>query len=241
VDLIAYIPARAGSKRVPRKNVRLLDGKPVVCHVIEAIQRSGLAKAVAVSTDDRDIKRIAESAGAVVLGLRDPELSDDRTTLMELLKKDTPRYLKALGMKDSRATVLFSLATAALVDAGTYQKAHREFVKKKASILVATTKFSHNPYRALIEASGGRWRPLFPKYLLKRSQDLPRTQVDAGLFYFLNFSKAVRHAGHWFDMGKGLCCYPVPDPAAVDVDTEEDWLKLEEKYKALCGIKYKRS
>lgn len=233
--LIAYIPARAGSKRVPRKNVKRLGGKPVICHVIEAIQKSGVAETVAVSTDDPGIKRIAEAAGALVLDLRDPKFSDDHTTLMELLKKDIPRYLRALGMKGTGTTVLFALATAALVDAGTYQKAHREFLKKMASVLVATTKFSHSPYRALVQSPHGRWKPLFPKKLLTFSQKLPQAQVDAGLFYFLDYARLVRHGGHWFNVKQGLNCYSVPDSLAVDVDTPEDWLTLERKYKALHG------
>ncbi len=237
MDLIAYIPARAGSKRVTRKNVRLLNGKPVLCHVIEAIRKTGLAKAVTVSTDDEEIKKIAEEAGAIVLGFRGPKLSDDRTTLMELLQKDVPRYLEALGMKSSRATVLFSLATAALVDAETYRKAHKEFIAREANVLVATTKFSHSPYRALARSTDGAWKPLFPKKLLTFSQELPQTQVDAGLFYFLNFAKMSRHHGHWFNIKQGLACYPAPDSMAVDVDTEDDWRMLEEKYKALHGTK----
>lgn len=240
VDLIAYIPARSGSKRIPRKNVKLLGGKPVICHVIKAIQRSGLAKAVVVSTDDRETKRICEAAGALVLDLRDPKLSDDRTNLMELLKKDVPRYLKAAKLDPKNSRVLFALATAALVTEDVYREAYQTFVAEKARILVATSGFANSPFRALVRSDQGGWVPLFPKILLKRSQELPEAQVDAGLFYILDYPAMTRVKGHWFSIPKSLCCYPVPEKIAVDVDTHADWLKLEQKYKESRGTKHSR-
>lgn len=239
MSILAYIPARAGSKRIPRKNVRLLGGKPVVVRVIEAIKKSKLADKIVVSTDDARIKKIAESAGAEALALRSAKLSDDRTPFTELLKKDVPRYLKAFGMRPENTTVLFVLATAALTDAGTYQRAYKIFLRQKASVLVATRPFRNNPYRALVPDKAG-WKALHPKELLMRSQDLPKAQEDSGLFYFLDHKKAAKEKKHWFLM-KGLCCYPAPDSAAVDVDTEADWLILEKKYRALHGTKRRKS
>lgn len=235
MSLIAYIPARGGSKRVPRKNVRLLGGKPALCHVIEGVRASGLTKAIVVSTDDPEIKAAAETCGATVLGLREPRLAGDDTTFMSLLKEDVPRHLRAFDLEPAGTTVLFALATAALVDAATYRAAYEAFSARGASVLVATTALSHSPYRALAETAEGGWRPLFPERLLTRSQDLPRTQVDAGLFYFLDFAAMSREPGHWFNVGRGLVCHPVARSLAVDVDTPEDWAELERKYRALHG------
>jgi len=237
MSVLAYIPARAGSKRIPRKNVRNLGGKPVLAHVIESIRRSGIADRVVVSTDDLGIKKIAESAGADVLALRSAKLSTDRVTLMELLKEDVPRHLDEFRLLPSKTTVLFTLATAALVDAAIYRKAYEAYTSKKASVLVATTGFSHSPFRALVQTSERCWQPLFPKKLLTFSQELPKTQVDAGLFYFLDFARISRHKGHWFNVPKGLLCHPVPAEVAVDVDTEEDWRELERKYRELHGTR----
>jgi N-acylneuraminate cytidylyltransferase len=233
MSVLAYIPARGGSKRVPRKNVKLLAGKPVLGRVIESIRASGLAKAVVVSTDDDAIKAVAVSAGAVVLDLREARLSADDTTLMSLLKEDVPRHLTALDFDPAKTTVLFALATAALVDAAVYRDAHATFIARNASVLAATTGFSHSPYRALAETPAGDWKPLFPEKLLTFSQGLPKTQVDAGLFYFLDFAAMSREPGHWFNVQKGLACHPVPPSMAVDVDTPEDWAELEHKYRAL--------
>jgi N-acylneuraminate cytidylyltransferase len=237
VGLIAYIPARAGSKRIPRKNVRSLGGKPVLVRVMESIRRSKLTDRICVSTDDAVIKRLAEDNGAVVLDLRHSRLSHDRATLIDLFQKDVPRYLAHFGIDRDKAEVLFAIATAALVTPGIFRQSYDEFKRKRAAVLLATSKYSHPPFWAITKSPNGTWRPLFPKMLESRSQDLPETQVDAGLFYILNYKKMARSRGHWCNIKKGLRCFPVPSSVAVDVDTSDDWAMLEKNYRALHGTK----
>jgi pseudaminic acid cytidylyltransferase len=227
--IIAYIPARGGSSRIPRKNVRLLGDRPVLAHVIEAIRTSGVAEAVCVSTDDQEIRNLAESSGAIVLEPRSKRLSGDRATFMDLLRQDVPRYVEHFGIPPRQAGILFALATAALVGPETYRDSRALFHRTGTAILAATRRCSPSPFCALIQTGSG-WKPLFPGKLLERSQDLPDAQVDAGLFYYLDFIPMVRHKGHWFTR-KGLVCYPAPAAAAVDVDTPEDWEELEQKYR----------
>ena len=197
MSLIAYIPARGGSKRLPRKNVRKLGQKPVLVHVIEAIHASGLTDKICVSTDDPKTARVANRAGAVVLGLRADRLSDDKTTFLDLFKKDVPRYLEHFHMQKGETSVLFALATAALVQAKVYRLAFKEFKKRNASVLVATDCLSPS---------------LFPDQM-SAARRLPDLQVDAGLFYFLDYTKMSRQKVHWFCVRKGLICFPVSSPA----------------------------
>lgn len=227
--LIAYIPARAGSKRIALKNIKPLAGQPVLARVVKAVRGFKGARAVCVSTDDARIARIAEKAGATVLALRARALSGDRVLFDRLLKQDVPRYLRHFHLKEDETVVLFILATAALVTPSLLRRAYGKFRAEKADILVATRRFGTSPFRALVQ-SGGRWKPLFPKKLPRRSQDLPDAQADAGLFYFLRYKRVASMKAHWFTNGR-LACFPVSDAVAVDVDTPEDWNELERKFR----------
>lgn len=235
--MIAYIPARAGSKRVPRKNARLLDGKPVLQRVIEALKPLTFLKGICVSTEDPAIASIALSAGAVVLDQRSSRLADDRTDFHQLLRQDVPRYLKHFALPRSHAEVLFVLATAALVPSKLYIEAYERFVDARANMLMATVRMPKSPFKALIETSRGTWKPLFARQLAARSQDLPPAQTDAGLFYYLRFGPISRLKRHWLDGKKGMVCFPVDSAFAVDVDTPEDWAELERRYRELKTLR----
>ncbi len=231
-EIIAYIPARGGSKRVPGKNIRPLGGKPVLAHVIDALRSLPFLEAICVSSDDEQVRNIAEANGAVTLEPRSPELADDFTTFMTLLQKDVPRFIEHCGLDRKTANVLWVLPTAALVTPDIYRAAYDEFLATGAEILTATTVFDNSPFRALVPGEGGRWKPLFPDKLLTRSQDLPETRVDCGLFYFLRYGPMAAATGHWFNVGDGPAAFSVPASLAIDVDTPEDWHRLEQAFAA---------
>jgi N-acylneuraminate cytidylyltransferase len=228
--VIAYIPAKGSSSRLPGKNIRPLGGKPVLARVVEALRALPFVEAVCVSTDDARIARIAHRAGAETLGRRSARLCGPRVDFRALFLEDTPRYLRHFDIPESEAHVIFTLPTAAMVRPAHYADAYRQFVSRRARITVATVGYDISPYWAL-EAVRGGWRPLFPRRLSQRSQDLPRTQVDAGVFYILDAAPMARVAGHWFRVARGLDCYELPREAAVDVDTPEDWRELERRYR----------
>lgn len=233
--VIAYIPARGGSKRVPQKNIRLLGGKPVLTHVLDALRSLEFLEGIGVSTDDEEIARVAQHHGATVLALRDRRLANDRASFVDLLKFDVPRYLAHFGVPENEARVLFGVATAALVTPEVYRQAYQAFVRRRAAILIPTVSTPISPFWALVEKKKNVWKPLFPRCLEMRSQELPRTQVEAGLFYFLNYDPMARRKGHWFTVNKGLACFPVPRWMAVDVDTMDDWAELEKRYQEAEG------
>jgi CMP-N-acetylneuraminic acid synthetase len=230
-ETIAYIPARAGSKRIPLKNIRELGGRPVLAHVIEHLRELEFLKGIGVSTDSHEIAKIAQDYGATVLDLRGRDLSNDYADFKDLLKQDIGRYLTHFKVKPENANVLFAVPTAALIKPETYRRAYAVFNKMNANLLFSTIPYSISPYWALTEKEAGTWKPLFPEQLRMRSQDLPKTQADATLFYFLRFQEMTAEQRHWFLVRDGMVCFPVDPSVAIDVDTVEDWKELESKYK----------
>ncbi len=242
--MIAYIPARGGSRRIPRKNVRLLGGKPALAHVVSTLEALTFLDATFVSTDDEGIASVAREAGARVLELRDPALADDHTPFNTLLRHDLPRHLEAAGARPEEAEILVVLPTACLVQEATYRSAREAFHGSASPVLFASVGYPASPFRALVREDPARvgggdppvhrqgeaWRPLFPDMLNRRSQDLPPAQVDAGLFYMLRWKEVRAHEGHWFTVPGGVDCFPVPASIAVDVDEPEDWLALERRF-----------
>lgn len=226
--MFAYIPARGGSKRVPRKNIRKLGGKPVIGHVIETLRRLEFLSQVHVSTDDPEIAAVAEAYGAVCLAPRDPALAADAPGFTDLMRRDIPRYAEANG---GDRDVLFVLATAALVPEAIYRDAFRVFESQRPELLMACEHFSSPPHWALVYKPDGHVTPLFPEMVRINSQDLPEAVTDAGLFYFFDLDDAVRYDCHK-DMTR-LLPYLVPDDYCADVDRPEDWALLEYKYARL--------
>lgn len=233
MSLLCYIPARGGSKRVPRKNIRLLGEKPVLVHVIEALKKLDFVPAICVSTDDAEIAEISKRAGATVLGPRPPELSNNQASFQDLLQQDVPRFLAHFGVEPSHATILFVVATACLVTPGVYRQAYEAFLRDRPPILMAATRYSISPFWAMTKIGQGRWAPMFPDKIGMCTQDFPDTCSDAGLFYYLDFSVMIQSPKHWFLCPGGVARFLVPESMAVDLDTPEDWKRLEQNYRSL--------
>jgi len=229
MKMIAYIPARGGSKRIPLKNIKPLNGIPVLGHVIRAVKNLEFIQDVCVSTDSPDIAAIAQECGATTLEARAPQLSDDRSTLKDLLDNDVGRFLKHFNIAADNASVLMPIATAALVPSNIYAAAYTDFISGNYDFLMATTDYAISPFWAVTEGVDKKWRPLFPEKITARSQDLPPTQVDAGLFYMLNYAKMKGAPRGWL-FSENMKCFKVPSTIAVDVDKQDDWDELERKF-----------
>ncbi|HCM43046.1 MAG TPA: hypothetical protein DIS66_07035 [Candidatus Omnitrophica bacterium] len=232
MKMIVYIPAREGSKRIPLKNIKPLNGVPVLGHVIRAVKKLEFIQGVCVSTDSPEIAAIAEEYGAVTLEARAPQLSDDRSTLKDLVDKDVERFLKHFGVSAAEAGILMPIATAALVSSDVYASAYKEFSSGSFDFLMATTDYPISPFWAVTEGPDKKWRPLFPEKITARSQDLPPAQADAGLFYMLNYMSMKDAPKGWLFSEK-MKCFKVPSSIAVDVDKQDDWDELERKFNEL--------
>ena len=222
--MFAYIPARGGSKRIPRKNIKELGGIPIIAHVIQTLKKLDFIERIYVSTDDDEILEISEHYGAICLDKREGELSDDYAGFIDLIKKDIPRFSKDSNSND----VLFVLATAALLPCEVYNEAYKKYVKESPQVLMSCETYDITPLWSMIKKDDGYWYPLHPDKVLVSSHDLPNALVDAGLFYFFNLS-SIRHFNS-LKLVDRLLPFVVSDKYKGDIDTPNDWDALESKY-----------
>ena len=220
--MFAYIPARSGSKRIKNKNIKNLKGKPIIAWVIELIQKSKLVKNIYVSTDDEEIANISKHFGAIIIKFRDKNLSNDNATFGDLLLNDIPFYAEHSGCQDC----LFVLPTAPMVRISTLQNAYEEYISSECEILMSTKLI--NAYWALKE-KGEYLEALFPDFADLNSQELPKTYIDAGLFYFFNVDLMRKYTD--FNLAKKIKSFSVDEKDGFDINTIDEWNMLELKFK----------
>jgi pseudaminic acid cytidylyltransferase len=227
MSTIAVIPARGGSKRMPRKNVRPFCGKPMIVWPISAILDSGVFDTVIVSTDDDEIASVARSAGAEVPFIRPAELCDDHTATMPVIAHAIRWWEQNRGPLEFCCCVY---ATAPFL--------RPEYIRQGLDILGANTNadfaFSVTTYafpifRSLQIAQDGQVRMFWPENELKRSQDLPEAWHDAGQFYWGRRDAFLGDKGIFSGNS-----YPVVLPSYLvqDIDTPEDWERAERMFAA---------
>lgn len=227
---IAIIPARGGSKRIPRKNIKEFCGKPILAYSIEAALNSQLFDEVMVSTDDAEIADIAKQYGASVPFLRSAETANDFAILKDVLNEVLSEY-KELGKEFDEICCI--LPTAPLVETADIIKSHEILEREKCISVVPVVKYSYTIFRSL-KIENGRLDMNWPENFPKRSQDLPDAYHDAGLFYW--YSKKYfeeRIAG----FGENACPYILNEEKVQDIDTPDDWKIAEMKYKMLKSSK----
>lgn len=223
---IAIIPARGGSKRIPRKNIKEFCGKPILDYSIEAAFESNLFDEVMVSTDDNEIAEIAKKYGASVPFLRSAETSNDFAILKDVLNEVLAKYN---ALEKSFDEVCCILPTAPLVETDDIIKSHEILEAEKCVSVIPIVKYSYTIFRSL-KIENGKLAMNWPENYAKRSQDLPDAYHDAGLFYW--YSKKYfeeKTAG----FGENACPYVLNEEKVQDIDTIDDWRIAEMKYKLL--------
>ena len=224
---LAVIPARGGSKRIPRKNVRSFHGKPMLSYSIEAALESNLFDRVVVSTDEEDIAEVARSCGAEVPFIRPKEISDDHTGILEVVNHCIQWFQGNVGQVDVVALIY---ATAPLLRSNALIDAYRLLQKNDCSYVLPVTKFSFPIQRALKILIGGRIDMLDSRYRFTRSQDLDEAYHDAGQFCFGLAKAFLAKEDIYSDL---TVPYLLPMEQVQDIDTEEDWARAEILYKLL--------
>jgi N-acylneuraminate cytidylyltransferase len=223
---VAVIPARGGSKRIPRKNIRLFAGKPVIAYSIEAAAACGLFDRIVVSTDDEEIASVARASGAEVPFMRPAELSDDFTGTTEVIGHAV-KWLSEHGPRVTYACCIY--ATAPFVQPDLLRRGYEELVAAKKSFAFSVTSFPFPVQRAIRITKAGGVEPLYPEFIESRSQDLEPAYHDAGQFYwgraeaFLSSAPIFSHAS---------VPIVVPRYLVQDIDTLEDWRRAELMYRA---------
>lgn len=220
---IAIIPARGGSKRIPRKNVREFFGKPIIAFSIEAAIQSGVFDEVIVSTDDENIKLIAQKYGASVPFLRSKENSNDFATTADVLIE----VLDCLNSKDNNYDILSCIyPTAPFITADKIRDAYCEFIASNSSSMISVVPYSYPPSRGLI-IENERVHFLYRNSEQRRTQDLQNIYHDAGQFYFARINDFYLEKSLYTE---NTIPYILSELEAQDIDSEEDWILAELKY-----------
>lgn len=223
---IAIIPARGGSKRIPRKNIRPFLGKPIIAYAIEAARQSGLFDEVMVSTDDAEIADVARQYGASLPFMRSAEMANDYATTAQVLAEVLNRYAEC-NQTFMHACCLYP--TAPFVTPNLLQNAHKTLTEGDVDTVYPVQPYGF-PIQRAVRLIGGRAHWFQPEHALTRSQDLEPAYHDAGQFYFFKVSI--------FQQGQRLItdntgAIVISEMAAHDIDTEADWQVAEFKYRLL--------
>ena len=220
---LAMITARGGSKRIPRKNIKEFNGKPIIAYSIEAALSSGVFDEVMVSTDDEEIADIAKKYGAKVPFLRSEKTSNDYATTVDVIEEVLEEYKKRGQEFDYFACIY---PTAPFITGERLKSATGQLVSSGADALIPVVRFSYPPQRAMVVRDE---RLIFrePENLSKRSQDLEPYFHDAGQFYILRTESFLKNRAL---MVGDIIPLELSELEVQDIDNETDWKIAELKY-----------
>lgn len=223
---VAVIPARGGSKRIPRKNIRNFAGKPMIAYSIECALGSGLFERVIVSTDDNEIAQVAREYGADVPFVRPPELSDDYTGTTDVVA----HAVQFLQRAHSLTAVCCIYATAPFIDRDDLARGCSLLESGDWQYVFSATTFAFPIFRSFRVTATHAVQMFFPEHFHTRSQDLPEAMHDAGQFYW-GRPQAWLERRRIFDEGSTIVA--IPRWRTQDIDTAEDWHRAEALARAL--------
>lgn len=225
---LAVIPARGGSKRIHRKNVKPFFGVPMIARTIEVALKSGLFDHVVVTTDDLEIADISLRAGAQVPFFRPIDLADDLTPTVPVIAHAV-QTCNALGWRVAYACCIYPCVP--LLEIGDMAAALKLALDMNADFVYPVTDFAHPIQRAMRRSATGKMTFYSPQFEMTRTQDLEKSFHDAGQFYWGKASAWLEHKKMHTE-GLGM---PIPHWRVVDIDSEDDWQRAELLFKALHG------
>lgn len=224
---ICIIPARGGSKRIPKKNIRLFCGKPIIQWSIEAALESKCFDKIIVSTDSEEIANISKRIGAEVPFIRPKSLSDDYTATAPVIN----HALEFINQKHGNVEYVCCIyATAPFVEPAYIKDGLKKIIDTNANFSFSVTSFPFPIQRAIKLTQDNKSQMFFPENLNKRSQDLEDSFHDAGQFYW-GKSSAWLEGKRMFD--DNSIPIIIPRYKVQDIDSEEDWQRAELMFKAI--------
>ncbi len=225
---LAVITARGGSKRIPHKNIKDFCGRPILAYSIEAALKSGVFDTVMVSTDDKEIARVAEECGAEVPFFRSGETSGDFATTAQVLLEVLEEYGTGGQYFDLFCCIY---PTAPFLTAERLREAMELLESSGADCVHPVVRFGFPPQRCLV-MEDGYLKFKWPEYRNTRSQDLEPFYHDVGQFYCLNRASFARQKTTVMEKTIPVV---LSELEIQDIDTEEDWRVAEAKYRLLRG------
>lgn len=224
---LAVIPARGGSKRIPRKNIRPFFGRPMIAWSINAALESDCFDKVIVSTDDDEIADIARDCGAEIPFKRPPELSDDHTGTIPVIAHATDWYSRH-GMQVRAVCCLY--ATAPFVQVADIKAGLGKLREEGCDYVFPVTSFPFPIQRAIRIVASGRAEMFYPEHFSTRSQDLEEAYHDAGQFYWGTADAWLQQKAIFSPSSVPLV---LPRYRVLDIDTMEDWEHAERIFAAI--------
>lgn len=228
---IAVIPARGGSKRIPRKNIRLFRGKPIIAWSIEAAKLSGLFDRIIVSTDCSEIADVARHWGAEVPFMRPDQLANDYTGTTPVIAHAT-KWALSLGIEVAAVCCIY--ATAPFIRIEDLEAGWKLLDFGKWNYTFAATDFAAPIFRSFRQGADGGIEMFFPQHFDTRSQDLPRALHDAGQFYWGTPIAWVEERRVFDELSRPLL---IPRWRVQDIDTTDDWQRAELIASAILDFK----
>ena len=224
---ICVIPARGGSKRIPRKNIKEFNGKPIIAYSIETALKSNCFEKVIVSTDDAEIAEVAKKYGAKVPFVRPDELSNDYAGTIPVIKHAIEWMEDNINPIEH---VCCLYATAPFIQSQTISKAYQQLKDLRADYCFSVTSFSFPIQRAIKIVQDNKVNMFYPENFNIRSQDLEEAYHDAGQFYW---GKAQAFKDELPLFSEIATPYILPRYLVQDIDTLEDWIRAEVMYEVL--------
>ena len=227
MNKVAIIPARGGSKRIPRKNINFFLGKPIIAYSIEAALESGLFDEVMISTDDEEIASIAKQYGATVPFLRSKKNADDFATTFDVIEEVVLSY-KKIDVEFQYACCIYPCAP--FVNKNILNKSFELLEESLADSCLPIVKYSSPIQRALKINVNKLLEYQNPSFINTRSQDLEPSYFDAGQFYWLRINAILNERKI---IGKNSVSIIFDENKVQDIDNEVDWQIAELKYKLI--------
>lgn len=223
---IAIIPARGGSKRIPRKNIKDFLGKPVIAYSIEAASASDLFEEVMVSTDDEEIAEVAKKYGAKVPFMRSAENANDFATTVDVLKEVLAQYAASEGKIFDYGCCIYP--TAPFTSPEVLKEGFHKLESRQSDAVFPVVAFGYPVWRGLKATKEERVEMLWPEFLNTRSQELEKVYHDAGQWYWFDTNQLVLQ-NKLFMKDSGFI--ELQETEVQDIDNEVDWKLAEIKYK----------
>ncbi len=227
---LCIIPARGGSKRILRKNIKDFLGKPIIAYSIEAAIRSNLFDKIIVSTDDLEIAEVAQQYGAEIPFTRPANLADDYATTIDVINHTISYYHKIGTALD---IVCCIYATAPFTTSSDLIQAHNLMnSEKNIDYVFSATEFSFPIWRGFTINRSGFADMVWPENFAKRSQDFEKVYHDAGMFYFGKPEAFLTNQPIFGNSSKPML---LPHYRIQDIDTLDDWQRAEVMYRVIYG------
>ncbi len=227
---LAIIPARGGSKRIPRKNIKDFLGKPIIAYSIEVAIQSGLFEEVMVSTDDEEIAEVAKKYGASVPFMRSKKTADDFATTIDVLNEVVNTYKEKHQQTFDYVCCIY--ATAPLIQLEQLKKGLDLLLNKNLSSVYPIVPFGYPVWRGVKINESGYTEMIWKEFMQSRSQDIEKVYHDAGQWYWYNPLKVTDSL-----ITSHTSSIILSEEEVQDIDTETDWKLAEMKYELLQNIK----